>query len=74
MPFYKLICTACGKAFESRATIAQRTEKTISCPACGSRDVETDYTAGSAAVVASHTAAPAGCPHGGDCCACRGKH
>ena len=74
MPFYKLIFSACGNAFECRASIAARTEKSIACPECGSREVETDYAAGSAAVVTNTDPAPICCPHGGACCACGGKH
>lgn len=74
MPFYHLICTACGETFECRASIAARTENTIVCPSCGSRDVRTDYTAGCAAVVAGSEPESAPCPHGGGCCACQGKH
>ena len=74
MPFYKLICSRCGEAFEKLATISQRTEKAIACPACGSTDVETDFTAGSPGVL-KKAADGETCPHsGGCCCGCHGKH
>ena len=72
MPFYKLICSACGITFEQQATIAERTEKAIACPCCGSHEVYTDYAAGSAAVITAPSSA--GCPGGCSCCACGKEH
>lgn len=66
MPFYALRCRACGHTFEQQATIRQRTERELICPACGSRELAPDYTAGSAHVV-RRTGDASACPHQGQC-------
>ena len=35
MPFYSLVCRRCGHSFEKQASISERSEKAIVCPACG---------------------------------------
>lgn len=50
MPFYKLICSRCGAAFEQQASVSERTEKRIHCPSCGSNELQPDYSSGSASV------------------------
>ena len=43
MPFYDLRCDKCGKEFNVSAAIADKTEKRVPCPDCGSFDLETVY-------------------------------
>lgn len=43
MPFYDLKCPNCGKEYNIRASIAEKTEKRIPCPDCGSLELETVY-------------------------------
>lgn len=45
MPYYDLRCVKCGKEFNSKASIADRTEGRIPCPACGAYDMETVFKA-----------------------------
>lgn len=40
MPFYDLCCTGCENEFKVMASIADRTENRISCPECGSHNLE----------------------------------
>ena len=69
MPFYQLICRECGHRFEQRASMAERDG--IACPACGSKPVATDYSAGSASVQIKSGHDSGGCPHSGACgCHC----
>jgi putative FmdB family regulatory protein len=41
MPYYDLLCKTCETEHNIRATIAEKTEKRIPCPDCGSLDMET---------------------------------
>ena len=43
MPFYDLRCPACDKEFNISASMADKTEKRIPCPVCGSLQLETVY-------------------------------
>lgn len=45
MPTYEFHCSACGKDFSTILSIAERGTGTIACPACGSNEVEQQYTA-----------------------------
>jgi len=45
MPFYDLYCAACEKEFNIMATMADKTEKLIPCPECGSTQLDTVYNA-----------------------------
>lgn len=79
MPFYKLVCRGCGHTFEKRASVVQRAERRIACPACGGTSLENDYAAGSASIHLKaecphrQGAAPAGgCTGGCGCGGCRG--
>jgi putative FmdB family regulatory protein len=40
MPYYDLKCVKCGKEFNKKASIKERTEKSILCPVCGSNDLD----------------------------------
>lgn len=44
MPTYEFHCNACGKDFTNILSVSERTSRTITCPACGSKDVEQKYT------------------------------
>lgn len=43
MPFYDLRCPLCEKEFNISATIAEKSEKRVPCPECGSFDLKTVY-------------------------------
>lgn len=43
MPFYDLHCTSCDKDFNLKASIAEKMEKRVLCPECGSNKMETIY-------------------------------
>ena len=45
MPFYDLHCVNCDKEFNIMASMADKTERRIPCPECGSLDMETVYIA-----------------------------
>lgn len=75
MPFYRLLCRQCGCAFEQQASISARTDKQITCPQCGSTELEPDYSAGSAHVQVKKAGDT--CPHRSQCgCggSCGGHH
>lgn len=40
MPFYDLICDACGKEFNIMAKISEREQKLIKCPYCGNNELK----------------------------------
>ena len=70
MPFYQLKCRQCGETFEVRASIAERTENRIPCPACGGFDHATVYGKGPAVHVRKDVSTGA-CPHAESCgCSC----
>ena len=43
MPYYDLRCAECGQTSTIKATVQQRSERQIACPACGSHDLATIY-------------------------------
>ena len=43
MPFYDLRCPRCNKEYNISATMAEKSEKRIPCPDCGSLKLETVY-------------------------------
>jgi len=72
MPFYDLYCSICDKEFNIMATMADKTERRIPCPECGSTQLETVYNgapayiksgAGAAPACPNFSACGAGCPH-----------
>ena len=69
MPFYDLSCENCDTEFTARATMAEKTERRIECPECGSTDVATVYKAAPAYI---KSAGDAECAHGGGsaCASC----
>jgi len=65
MPFYDLFCSDCDKEFNISATIAEKTERRIPCPECGSMKLETVYKA-APAYIKGGGATPA-CPNSRAC-------
>jgi len=45
MPYYDLYCQQCEKEYVVEATIKEKAAKKISCPECGSRDMQTLFKA-----------------------------
>jgi len=43
MPFYDLYCPSCDSEHNIMATIADKMDKNIPCPDCGTRELETLY-------------------------------
>ena len=43
MPYYELRCANCQTEFSVKASIRERTEKSIRCPNCASQELETIY-------------------------------
>ena len=58
MPFYDLRCAKCDKEYTISASMADKTEKRIPCPDCGSFALENVY-GGAPAFIKSNS--------GGDC-------
>jgi len=40
MPIYEFLCKQCNKTFGLTLSLKEREEGKISCPACGSKEVE----------------------------------
>ena len=64
MPFYDLHCPECDKEFNIYASMADKSEKRIQCPVCGSYDLETVFK-GSPAYIKSRKAPE--CPNSHVC-------
>jgi putative FmdB family regulatory protein len=45
MPVYEFICRACQKTFSKILTIAEHGKGKITCPKCGSENVEQNWAA-----------------------------
>ena len=43
MPVYDLSCAKCGKEWNIMASMADKMERRIPCPGCGSKKLETVY-------------------------------
>jgi len=72
MPFYDLRCPACDKEYNISATIAEKTEKRVPCPDCGSFELEMVYKRSPAYIKSrrepecqSRGACGTSCRHGG---------
>jgi len=72
MPFYDLHCAICDKEFNIMAKMADKTERRIPCPECGSTQLESVFKAAPAFIKGGGDAAPvcmnnracgAMCPH-----------
>jgi putative FmdB family regulatory protein len=44
MPTYEFVCLKCQKEFTVTITIRERREKQPACPACGSTELEPQFT------------------------------
>ena len=66
MPFYDLYCAICDKEFNIMAKMADKTERLIPCPDCGSLEMETVYAAAPAYIRSSGDKMPA-CPNSSAC-------
>jgi len=69
MPNYDLRCPKCDKDYNIRATIAEKSEKRIPCPDCGSFEMETLFKAAPAYVKGQ-----AICPNAAGCGASGCRH
>lgn len=69
MPYYDLRCAKCDKEYNISASVADKTDKRIPCPDCGSFNLETVYK-GSPAYIKSKQEVE--CPNrhvcGSGCC------
>jgi len=72
MPNYDLYCSKCDREYSIRATMTEKSEKRISCPDCGSHELETvfktppAYVKGGKAVnCPQRTSCGSSCPHAG---------
>lgn len=61
MPLYEYRCRECGKTFEELVTVA---EQPVTCPACGSSDVERLLSMFAACGGSSHGDSGAACGSG----------
>ena len=43
MPFYDFRCKQCGESFHVMATMAEKDQKLIPCPACGGKELDRIY-------------------------------
>jgi putative FmdB family regulatory protein len=62
MPFYDLYCPDCGKELKIFASMAEKAEKSIACPECGSQELETVFKGSPAYIMRSNSSASE-CPH-----------
>ena len=72
MPYYDLRCPACDKEYRVSASMADRAEKRVPCPDCGSFELETLFKKSPAYIkrkegneCPNRHVCGAGCPHGG---------
>ena len=72
MPFYDLRCQICKKEYNLSASMAEKAEKRIPCPDCGSFDLETVFKSAPAYIKGSKAqecpnrqTCGAGCRHSG---------
>ena len=72
MPFYDLKCPKCDKEYNIHASIAEKTEKCIPCPDCGSFELETVFKGAPAYIKSKQSGecpnqhiCGSGCRHGG---------
>ena len=66
MPFYDLRCVKCDKEFNIMASMADKSERRIPCPECGSTDMETVYNFAPAYIKGVGDRIPA-CPNSHAC-------
>ena len=72
MPFYDLYCAICDKEYSIMASMADKAQRLIPCPECGSTDLKTVYNSAPAyikggkepvAACPNSSACGASCPH-----------
>ena len=66
MPFYDLKCSDCNTTSNIKATIAEKTDRSIPCPECGSKNMETVYLSAPAYIKNTGDRLPA-CPSNSSC-------
>jgi len=66
MPFYDLYCANCDKEFNIMASMADKTNRRIPCPGCGSTDLETVYNSAPAFIKGGKETVPM-CPNSRTC-------
>ena len=66
MPFYDLRCLSCNAESNVKASMAEKSEKRIPCPECGSTEMETVYTTAPAYIKNKGDSLPA-CPSARAC-------
>ena len=66
MPFYDLYCADCDKEFNIMATMADKTNRHIPCPECGSTELNTVYNSAPAFIKSSKEPAQM-CPNSSIC-------
>jgi len=66
MPFYDLRCVDCDTESNIKATMADKSERRIPCPQCGSVNMETVYKSAPAYIKSNGETAPA-CPNSSAC-------
>ena len=69
MPFYDLYCVDCKGEFNIMATMADKSERRIPCPDCGSLNLNTLYNYAPAVIKKSKDSMPA-CPRSNVCGGC----
>jgi len=62
MPFYDLYCATCDKEFNIMATMADKTDRRIPCPDCGSTNLETVFKSAPAYIKSGGDIGPS-CPN-----------
>ena len=45
MPVYDYICKDCNKTFEKSITLTEHEKEPVSCPRCGSKNIEQEASA-----------------------------
>ena len=66
MPFYDLFCGKCNKEYNIMASMADKTNRLIPCPDCGSTDLDTVYNSAPNYIKSLGDSAPA-CPNRSVC-------
>ena len=66
MPFYDLRCIDCNIESNVKATMAEKSERRIPCPECGSTNMKTVYKSAPAFIKSSGNDAPQ-CPSSRTC-------
>jgi len=71
MPFYDLKCTDCEKESNIMASMADKAERRIPCPECGSLNMVTSYKAAPAYIKGGGDSMPM-CPNSSSACGASG--